>query len=77
MRVRLHAGLRGYLPPGASDNVVEIDVPAGASAATVARALGIPEGFAGVAFAGGEKCEMTAALRPDDELDLFPPLAGG
>ncbi len=77
MRVRLHAGLRSYLPADATDNFVEIEVPAGATAATVARALGIPDGFAGVAFARGEKCDMRAPLRPDDELDLFPPLAGG
>ncbi len=77
IRVRLHATLRPYLPPLTEGNLLEVELPAGATAGDVARALGIPEGFAGVAFSGGEKREMHDALQPGEELDLFPPLAGG
>jgi molybdopterin synthase sulfur carrier subunit len=75
--VRLHATLRRFLPAGASNNVVTVEVAAGATVADVVARLGIPPGHAKMIVSGDECLEPASVVRDGQELDLFPPLAGG
>ena len=75
--VRLHGTLRKYAPPGAEGNLATIDVPAGSSIADVLTQLGIPPEHAKMAVVGGQQRDGTDILVDGNELQLFPPLAGG
>ncbi|MCX8073459.1 MAG: MoaD/ThiS family protein [Candidatus Binatia bacterium] len=76
MNVRLHASLRKYLPPGAVDDTVAVDLAPGASVADVIAQLGIPENHAKIAVVDGQQAELQTRLRDGQNLSLFPPLAG-
>ena len=75
--IRLHATLRKYLPAGADGNAVRIDVPAGATVADAVARLGIPPDHAKMMVSGGEHLEPNSALRDAQEVNVYPPLAGG
>ena len=75
--VRLHATLRKYLPAGADGNAVSVELSPGATVADAVARLGIPPDHAKMMVSGGEHLEPTAVLRDGQELNLFPPLAGG
>jgi sulfur-carrier protein len=77
IRVKLHGTLRKYLPAGTSENVVQVDVPEGATVADVVSRLTIPPAHTKVMVSGNEQLEPTSVLRNGQELNLFPPLAGG
>ncbi len=75
--IRLHATLRKYVPAGTDGNAVRLDVPDGATVADAIERLGIPPAHAKMLVSGGEHLEPTAVLRDGQEVNLFPPLAGG
>ncbi len=74
--VKLHSTLRKFLPAGVT-NAVVLDVHDGARVNDVIARLGIPPGHAKIIVSGNEQLEPTAALRDGQELNLFPPIAGG
>jgi molybdopterin converting factor small subunit len=75
--VTLHATLRTYLPAGSQDNVVPLQMPEGATAADVISHLAIPPAHTRVIVSGAEHLEPTTVLHDGQEVNLFPPLAGG
>jgi sulfur-carrier protein len=74
---RLHGTLRKYLPAGSKGNVITVDVPDAATVADVVDRLNIPRDHARLFVSGDEHLHSTAVLRDGQELNLFPPLAGG
>ena len=77
VRVRLHAILKKFLPPGSEDGVAVLEVSEGTTVADVVKLLGIPEKHAGMLVSGDDYLETTSTLRDGQELNIFPPLAGG
>ena len=74
---KLHGTLRKYLPAGSTANATVVDVPEGATVADVVSHLNIPPGHAKMIVCGNEHLEPTSVLHDGQELNLFPPLAGG
>ena len=74
--VRLHAILKKHLPPDANGTAV-IELPDGASVADLIAHLKIPPKHTGMMVSGDEYLETTTPLREGQEVNLFPPLAGG
>ncbi len=74
---KLHGTLRKYLPAASAANAVVVDLPDGATVADVVSHLGIPPGHAKMTVSGNEQLEPTSVLCDGQELNLFPPLAGG
>jgi hypothetical protein len=74
---KLHGTLRMYLPTGSTANATIVEVADGATVADVVSHLAIPPGFAKMIVCGNEQLAPTARLRDGQELNLFPPLAGG
>ena len=77
VEVQLHATLTAFLPPGSRDGVAVIDLPEGATVATLIRSLAIPPELSRVVLVNGHDVDDDAALQPGDAVDVFPPLAGG
>ena len=75
--VKLHATLRKYLPPQSNDNAIVLEVPAETTVADVLARLSIPSDHAKMIVAGGEHLQPTSVLHDGQEINLFPPLAGG
>ncbi len=75
--VKLHATLRKFLPAGGHDNAVVLDMPQATTVADVIDRLGIPPDHAKMIVSGDEYLEPTSALHDGQEVNLFPPLAGG
>jgi sulfur carrier protein ThiS len=74
--VKLHGPLRKFLPAGASNGAV-LDLPDGTSVADVIARLGIPPDHAKIIISGDDQLEPASGLHDGQELNLFPPLAGG
>jgi molybdopterin converting factor small subunit len=74
--VKLHGTLRRFLPAGTSAGAV-LDVPDGTRVADVIARLGIPPDHAKMIISGDDQLDPTSALHDGQELNLFPPLAGG
>jgi len=77
VRVKLHAILRKFLPPGSEDNTAVLEVPDGSTVADVITRLGIPPTNARMLLSGDDYLELETPLRDGQELSIFPPLAGG
>jgi len=77
VRVKLHAILWKFLPPGSEDNTAVLEVPDGSTVADVITRLGIPPTNARMLLSGDDYLELETPLRDGQELSIFPPLAGG
>ena len=75
--IRLHATLRKYVPAGADGNAVCVDVPDGATVVEAIERLGVPRSHAKIMVSGDRHLEPTTVLCDGQEVDLYPPLAGG
>ncbi len=75
--VKLYATLKKYLPAGAAGDGFMIEVTDGATVGDVIERLGIPAKHAGMLVSDDEHLEMTSVLTDGQELNLFPPMAGG
>ena len=79
--VKLFAMLESYLPAGAADNQVRMEVAAGATPETVFKKLNLPFEnchlvlINGVYVAPSERGSVE--LKEDDALAAWPPVAGG
>jgi len=74
---KLHGTLRKHLPAGNQGNVTAVEVPDGASVAEVVARLNIPPDHARMFVSGDEHLEASSVLHDGQELNIFPPLAGG
>lgn len=69
--VRLHASLRRH------GDAFERELDAGATVADLLAVLPFPPEHAGMIVCGDRQLAMNSALRDGQEINLFPPLAGG
>jgi molybdopterin converting factor small subunit len=77
VRVKLFASLKKYLPRGASDDTITVEVPEGATVAEVVGCLGISPEHAKMAVTGECQVDMETPVQDGQQVNLFPPLAGG
>lgn len=77
VRVKLHAILRKFLPPGSEDHTAVLEIPDGSTVSDVIGRLGIPTKHAGMLVSGDDYLKPETPLRDGQELNIFPPLAGG
>ena len=79
--VKLFALLSRYLPPGARDNQVLLEVPDAATPDLIIAQLAIPHGQCHLLLVNGVYIPPGAreqyVLQPGDVLALWPPVAGG
>ena len=73
--VRLFATLR-QISPSRGDEFV-MDVPDGTTVADLIARLDIPQGVVRKAFVCGVARDESYILMPEDEIGMFPPIAGG
>ena len=76
VQVKLFASLRKYMPAGSGD-ALTVELPDGAVVRDAIATLGIPAEHARMIVSQNEQLEPTSALRDGQEINLFPPLAGG
>jgi len=74
---KLHGTLRKYLPKGSQGNATVVEAPDGATVAEVVDCLNIPRDHARMFVSGDEHLEASSVLSDGQELNIFPPLAGG
>jgi len=74
---KLHGTLRKYLPKGSQENTLLVEVPDQATVAELVDRLSIPRGHARIFVSGDEHLEAASVLHDGQELNIFPPLAGG
>jgi molybdopterin synthase sulfur carrier subunit len=76
IKVKLFASLRRYadVKPGTP---FELELPEGACLQDLVDTLNIPPQEAKVIFVNGISHPMDWTLNPDDEVGIFPPIAGG
>jgi molybdopterin converting factor small subunit len=72
VNVKLFASLRTF---GADEQVLEL--PAGTTVENVVHILGIPDSIRLLRIVNGEHRPADHVLQDNDELALFPPIAGG
>ncbi len=75
--VKLHATLRKYLPTASTDNSVAMELPEGTTVADLITRLAIPADHAQMIVAGDQHLELSSPVRDGQEINVFPPLAGG
>jgi molybdopterin converting factor small subunit len=81
IKFKLYASLSDYLPDGALDNAVEIDVPEDASPYSIIDQFRVPRELSHLVLVNGvfaHQSERDAAiLKEGDTLAIWPPIAGG
>jgi molybdopterin converting factor small subunit len=69
--------LRDYLPPGATGNRAEVELPDGADVEALVLTLQIPYRRVYALLVNGEQGEGSTRLSEGDEVTLMPPFSGG
>jgi molybdopterin converting factor small subunit len=77
VEVRLFATLASYLPEGNEENAALLDLPDGATVASLLSALGVPDDLPLITLVNGQDAEPGRDLMDGDVLSVFPPLSGG
>ncbi len=81
IRLKLYASLRDYLPEGAVDNAIDIDVPDGASPNEIVDRYHVPGKLRHLVLVNGVYADRherdEPMLRDGDTLAVWPPIAGG
>jgi molybdopterin converting factor small subunit len=75
--VKLYATLRPYHPGPNRSIPLEVELPAGATAADLVPALKLPEKMVKHAFVNNEQKTLEVVLNEGDKVNLFPPVVGG
>ncbi len=73
--VRLFGDLRRYLPKG--QELLEMDLPEGATPAKVLEQIGIHPGEVWLVRANRQVVSEDTALHDGDDLEIFEPVGGG
>lgn len=81
IKLKLFAGLARYLPGGARQNAVDLEVSEGTTIAVVLDSVGVPRESIKLIFIDGihqfpEELDRRT-LQPGEVLALWPPVAGG
>lgn len=81
IRLKLFANLSGYLPPGATRNAAEVEVPDGATPHQIMELFRVPRDQAHLVVLNGvfvlPHQRDRLPLSEGDTLALWPPVAGG
>ncbi len=81
VKVKLFALLEDYLPGGARNNEVEMEVADGTTAAAIVKRLNLPAEMCHLVLLNGNYLEPgergSHPLADDDVLAIWPPIAGG
>jgi len=77
VRIKRFATLRKYLPNGYPTDTLMVDLPDGAAVSDAIAALGIPVEHAPIVVSQNEQLDVSARLQDGQEINVFPPLAGG
>jgi molybdopterin converting factor small subunit len=77
VRVKLFASLCRYLSDAAPGIPFEMQVPEGATGADLVDRLKLPQEEVKVFFVNGRARPMDWPLEPDDDVGIFPLVAGG
>jgi molybdopterin converting factor small subunit len=78
IRVKLMAALRNKLPPGSQSGATVLELEPGASVASALEKLGVASGQVHLVMVNGDmEPDRGRVLAADDELTVFPPVAGG
>lgn len=77
VHVKLIASLKRYIPAGTDSDTITLDVPEGSTVAELIAKLGIGEERAKIVVSNGEQLEVATVLQEQQEVHLYPPLAGG
>jgi sulfur carrier protein ThiS len=78
IRVKLIGALRSKLPPGSVGGKTDLQVEPGTSITAVLERLGIQNSHVHLVSVNGEmEPDRSRALVDEDELVVFPPVAGG
>jgi molybdopterin converting factor small subunit len=56
---------------------IELDLPEGSTLSTLVDHLALPEDQVKLTVVNGRLQELDYGLQPDDEVGIFPPIAGG
>ncbi len=79
--VKLFALLGKYLPTGAADNQAAVEVADGATPVTIMDSLNLPREYCHLVLVNGVYVEPgkreSLALKENDVLAIWPPVAGG
>ena len=77
VRIKLFAALRKYLPKGHPSDTLLVNLPDGAAVRDAIAALGIPFEHTPMVVSQNEQLDVSARLQDGQEINVFPPLAGG
>jgi len=81
IRLKLYATLGQYLPEGAVENAIEIDVPDNTSPNAIIDRFHVPRELSHLVLVNGvfaPRSERDSAILKDgDALAIWPPVAGG
>jgi thiamine biosynthesis protein ThiS len=79
--LKLYAQLTDFLPAGAAQNKVDLDVPEGTTIAALLQSLNLPPKLVHLVLVNGvfvaPDARSRQALRTGDALAVWPPVAGG
>ncbi len=75
--VKLFASLARYAPGGRAGQLMELDLPEGATLAELVRSLGLRPDEAKLMFVNGCAHEPDWRLQPGDQVGIFPKVGGG
>ena len=81
VNVKLYALLSDYLPAGAVENQVQLDLAEGTTPEDVFAKFGLPRQYCSIVLVNGVYVEpserSSRALSENDTLAVWPPVAGG
>ncbi|WP_323000589.1 MoaD/ThiS family protein [Denitromonas sp.] len=81
LKFKLFASLADYLPPDRKGNIVDLDLPAGTTIQAVISQYRVPEKSAHLVLVNGRFIPPAErarhVLEENDELAIWPPVAGG
>lgn len=79
--LKLYANLSRYLPPGARDNAIELDVPEDTTVARLLERFSIPRAEAHLVLVNGiyrnSTTDADSPVAAGDTVAMWPPVAGG
>ena len=78
VQVKLMASLRSKLPPGSQGGATSLQLEPGATISAALEQVGVTQGQIHLVLVNGAmELDRSRALHEDDELVVFPPVAGG
>jgi molybdopterin converting factor small subunit len=77
VRVKVFATLSQYVPEVLAGTPLEVKLPNGATLEDLFNQINIPADEVKTVFVNGRAQPSSYVLQPDDEVGIFPPIAGG